>query len=357
MLIPVVVKNGLAKSEELVENSTFKDLGLKESDLEEFIRSNVELVVQDEEDEEDEGDGGETILVVGQQVANVERGRNDLVAIDDVGSLVLIELKRDEEDAAARKEPMEFQACRYAASLATIRTPDDLVNKMFAHYVERHKEEFGKGERTPKEMARRKLDDFLKQNNAEATFNRKQRIILIASSFDQQALSAVAWLIENKVDITVFQLNPKKVGDRVFLDLQRVLPTKPHSSFFQPYHDRLDPGRVGKGGGPKARLPKIRDLMKQGRITTGDILEIKGAENSEAEVRDDKTVNYQGQVMTYGKWGQTIKGWSAIRIYDWAVQKKSGKTLGQLRDEMIESDADRDDNQGPHLPPAPYPVE
>ena len=41
-----------------------------------------------------------------------------------------------------RKEPFEFQAIRYAASYAKIKSPEVLVNKIFAPYIEKHKDEF-----------------------------------------------------------------------------------------------------------------------------------------------------------------------------------------------------------------------
>jgi len=334
MLIPVVVKNGLAKSEDSLEDIRFADLDLKECHLEEFIRKNVTILVQDEDDED--GDG-ETVLVVGQQLVNSEGGRSDLVAIDGEGSLLLIELKRDQEDAQARREPVEFQAVRYAASLATIETPDDLVNKVFARYVEKHRNEFAIGELTPTEMARRKLDDFLKKNGAEATFNRKQRVLLIASSFDPQTLSAVAWLIKNGVDIAVFELNAKRVGDKVYLDLLRVLPPKPLSSFYVSFDDRPSGGGGGSGGEGRRRLPRIPELMNWGIIKQGDALEIKNHANSDAVVVNDKTVEFRAQEMSYNDWGQSVTGWSAICIYEWAKLKGSDKTLDDLRKERIEN--------------------
>src|SRR3712207_8835569 len=85
------------------------------SDLEEFLRKNIEVIFEDE-----------TLLVVGKQVVNKENGRSDLTAVDENGNLVLIEVKRDVEDIRQRKESFEFQAIRYAASYAKIKTPDDL---------------------------------------------------------------------------------------------------------------------------------------------------------------------------------------------------------------------------------------
>ena len=51
-----------------------EDIRFKESDLEEFVRINIQDIFSQE-----------TLLVVGQQVTNREGGRSDLVALDDSG--------------------------------------------------------------------------------------------------------------------------------------------------------------------------------------------------------------------------------------------------------------------------------
>ena len=85
MLIPVNLSNGLSLSEDEVEDVTFSDLGLTESQVEEFLRKNIEFVFEE----------SETLLIVGQQVINAAGGRSDLIALDENGSVVLIEIKRD----------------------------------------------------------------------------------------------------------------------------------------------------------------------------------------------------------------------------------------------------------------------
>ncbi|MDU4545932.1 MAG: hypothetical protein E6Y69_03930 [Clostridium botulinum] len=100
---------------------------------------------------------------------------------------------------------------RYAINYDKIKTPDDLVDKIFVSYIEKYKDEFELGELTAYEKASRILNDFLEKNNALKTFNSKQKIILIASSFDRQTLSAAAWLIANDVDISCFKLSPMKI--------------------------------------------------------------------------------------------------------------------------------------------------
>ena len=110
---------------------------------------------------------------------------------------------------AVRSEPMELQAVRYAASLATIEKYEDLVDKVFAPYINKRKNEFELKELTPEEFGRRKVKEFLKKNEAENTFNGDQRIILVASDFDEQTLSATAWMSKNGIDISCIRIQPK----------------------------------------------------------------------------------------------------------------------------------------------------
>jgi hypothetical protein len=149
---------------------------VKEADLEEFVRKDVDILFPD---------GEETLMVVGQQVRNKALGRSDLVALDGRGNIVLIEMKRDKDDIAARKEPFEFQAIRYAANYALIRTHQEVVQQLFVPYIERHRDDpqfqpaLASG-LTASELATRKVREFLSRNAAQGTLNRYQRIVLIA---------------------------------------------------------------------------------------------------------------------------------------------------------------------------------
>ena len=175
-----------------IEKVTFSDLGLLESDIEEVLRTNIDMVCDDEE----------SLLIIGRQVKNEKNGRSDLTAIDNNGSVVLIEIKRDRKDIEGRKEAFEFQAIRYAASYATIKSVEEIVKIVYAPYIEKYKEEFTLNELTSYELGLRKIKEFLKVNNSIDKFNENQRIILVASEFDEQTLSAVAWLNKNKVDMS-----------------------------------------------------------------------------------------------------------------------------------------------------------
>jgi CxxC motif-containing protein len=326
MLIPVKINKSIDIRDVEITNTNFKSLNLKEEHVEEFLRSNIEVIFQDE-----------TLLVVGKQVVNKENGRSDLTAVDQNGNLVLIEIKRDVDDIKQRREAFEFQAIRYAANYAKIKTTDELVDKIFASYIEKFKDEFELGDLTAYEKATRILNDFLEKNNAAKTFNSKQRIILIASSFDSQTLSAVAWLIANNVDISCFELSPMKIGDNYFIDINRILPPPALEDFYVEVDNKKRPVFSVKRDTPITRsyLPRMDKLFEWGVIKSGDTVIIKNFDNSEAIVIDTKTVEYNGQKLTFNQWGEKVTGWSALSVYEWTIVKGSKKTLHEIRKEKL----------------------
>lgn len=331
MYIPVTFDDGGIQRNEAIEIKVrnFKDLNLQERHIEEFLRKNINLLFGDDQ----------TLLVVGQQVRNASNGISDLTAIDADGNVVLIEIKRDVQDIKARKEPFEFQAIRYAASYAKISTPESLVELVYSSYIEIHKDEYELGDLTPSEKARRELNKFLSSNDALKTFNKKQRIILIASSFDDQTLSAVAWLISNGVDATCLNITPVFIGEQGFLSIEKILPPA-----------QLDDFYVGLAGGgstikeeiistasaiTRTSLPRMDKLFDWQIIKAGDSLEIKTFENSEAIIIDPTLVRFNGEEISYNNWGKKVTGWSSINIYEWALLSSIKKTLYELRTEKM----------------------
>ena len=154
---------------EKVEAVTFTELDMKENDIEEILRCNIDMLCGEEE----------SMLIVGRQVKNEKLGRSDLTAVDNNGSLVLIEIKRDMKDFEIKKEAIEFQAIRYAASYATIETPEELVEKVFAPYIEKYRSEFEIGEITTFELGIRKLNEFLEENQAGNDLNKSKKSFLL----------------------------------------------------------------------------------------------------------------------------------------------------------------------------------
>lgn len=323
MLISIDTENGIENSNREIQAITFKELGLKESDIEEFLRKNINIIADDE-----------SLLIVGQQVIDSQKGRSDLTAVDENGNLVLIEIKRDKADAKARKEPIEFQAIRYAASLSKIKTPDELVSKIYESYIEKH-DSSEKTDLTPSERAKRLLFKFLEDNNALKTFNNKQKIILVASSFENVALSSVAWLISNNVNIACYTLEPVKINSDVYLEVKRILPVSLLEDYYTEVKEKISESSTTVI--TRTNLPRMPKLLEWGIIKLGDKLSIKNQENSEATVNDAKSVNFQNENMSFNEWGQKVTGWSSICIYNWA-ETEAKKTLSELRKEKIEAD-------------------
>ena len=307
-----------------VESVTFSELGMQENDIEEILRCSIDMLCDDEE----------SMLIIGRQVKNEKLGRSDLTAVDNNGNIVLIEIKRDRKDIENRKEAFEFQAIRYAASYATIASVDDLVKKVYAPYIEKYRSEFELGELTSYELGIRKLNEFLTVNGAENSFNKKQKIILVASDYDEQTLSAVAWLNSNNVDMSCFKLTPYKINDEVFLKAEKLLPLTDYDDYYVNLMDKTSPVVKQHKDITRRSLPKIDAMLDWGVVKVGDIIVAKGRED-EATLLENGNVTVEGKEMSLLAWLKEVFEWSNIATYDFSVLKDNGKTLAQIREEYM----------------------
>jgi hypothetical protein len=291
-----------------------------ESDLEELVRNNIELLF-----------GADvSALIVGQQVRDQNNKRSDLIALTDQGHLVLIELKRSTEAANYRSEPLEFQAIRYAATLATIRSVDELVRDMFEDYVARHRSELdqeGLAQLTDGELAKRLVQQFLDDNliNKDA-FNQNQTIFLVAPGFSEEALSACAWLSHSGTDIHCVVARPLVVDGSYFLLFDEVIPPRSLSDYYVKVRPQTSVGRKKRASsrptGARQRatsasrastMVRWPDLFASGVVHVGDKLVL------------DK-------LLSATAWGKWVKGWPAINIYDHAFLLSSDGRRVRLTD-------------------------
>lgn len=310
-----------------IEETTFAELGKKESYIEEILRKNVDMICDD----------AESMLIVGQQVKNQKNGRSDLTAMDDDGNIVLIEIKRDKKDIELRREAFEFQAIRYAASCATIKSTDELIQNVFAPYVEKHKVEFQTaGTLTSTEIAQRSLDDFIRTNDIKS-FNERQRIVLVASEFDEQTLSAVAWLNSNQVDISCYQVKPYKLGEQVLLDMKKILPVPEFDDFYVDIAGPKTLTKERKQDITRRSLPKIDAMLSWGVVKPEAVLGAKGRVDEAILLENGQVkVKSTGEVQSMQQWLKSVYGWSSVETYAFAIDKNSGKSLAELRAEYME---------------------
>ncbi len=152
-------------------------LGFKERQhLEHWIEHNPEIL-------------GSKLLIIASEFDHFDKSKKrlDILALDEDGRLVIVELKRDAAGTA------DLQAIRYAAFCANM-TFDEIV-KLRATYA-----------KATEDVARQQIRTFV--DDAEfAALNSKPRILLAAGSFeDQELTSCVLWLRSFGVDITCVEL-------------------------------------------------------------------------------------------------------------------------------------------------------
>lgn len=87
---------------------------------------------------------------------------------------------------------------------------------------------------------------------------------MIASSFDRQTESAVAWLIANHVDISCFTLKPLKVGGGLFLEINRLLPPQLLEDFYVEISEKktAEVRTEGDTGITRTYLPRMDKLFE-----------------------------------------------------------------------------------------------
>ena len=305
-----------------------------EADLEDLLAANVNLI-------EASGDEDDTLLIIGRQVKTTSGKVMDLVALDSSGALSLIEVKRDEKDVKVRKDHAEIQSVRYAASLARLRTADDLVMKLYAPYIEKYREEdraANAGGRSSVEWARKKLADFIDTNQIPAErINHSQKIVLIGAGFDEDTKSAAAWMAKNGLPLRVVEVRPYSVGAGSYvLDIQQVIPPLLTEDFYVDVTS-AGPARrraaTGVESGRTSRL-KLKDLLAAGVLKAGDAVWFKGKPEKKAYLTHDAKCEHDGTEMSVLAFGKAMSGWGAVNIYEWINHGPTDKLLGRLRDEV-----------------------
>jgi len=136
--------------------------------------------------------------------------RIDLLAIDEDGTLTVVELKRHENPG-----PMELQALRYAAMVANIT---------FEQLADAH-QEFGEARGLDGDASSR-IDEFLsdKEVNRDDLQTAKPRIILVAPNFPTELATSVLWLNDAGLDIRCVRLQLYRADDQLFVDSGQVIP-------------------------------------------------------------------------------------------------------------------------------------
>jgi hypothetical protein len=169
------------------------------ADLQRLLRARIDVIADD-------------VLVVSEEFGafTEAKRRIDLLGVDHSGRLVVIELKRTVDGGH-----LDLQALRYAAMVSAMTLPD--LVEHYEHYL-------GRVEPDAVDDARSRLADWL-DDGEDTTLSRDVRIVLVSAGFDREITTTVLWLTDlYGLDIRCVRLSPYKVGDRLLLDVQQVIP-------------------------------------------------------------------------------------------------------------------------------------
>ena len=222
--------NAVKKTSERVREVNFAERGLQERyDIQEWIALNPAIL-------------GDDLLIVAKEYDKFDwtNERLDLLAVDRLGNLVIIELKRDDSG-----RDVHWQSVKYASYLHRA-SPAEIVG-MLADYTGASKEE-----------AQEKLLRHLGADDLDI-LNRSQRIIIASHQFAREVTSAVLWLNErmNEDVITCVQLTPYEDGEALYLQANPIIPAPGTKGY-----------RIGIGGGSLGLRPtRVNpDTNEVGRI-------------------------------------------------------------------------------------------
>ena len=198
---------------EELEETSFGAEGIYERyDLQRMLRDQVHLL--------EEG-----LFILAEEYGDwVESSRRiDLLGLDAVGRLVVIELKREDQDSL-----MDLQAVRYAAMVANMT----LEQAIDAHqgYMDIRGIE---GE------AESRIRDHLGAYEDQISIStRNPRIILASANFSTELTTSVLWLSDIGLNITCVKLQPYSVEGSVFVERTQVLPMPEAADYMVQLRDR-----------------------------------------------------------------------------------------------------------------------
>lgn len=192
------MKNGVL---EPVDRTSFAEHGILErDDLQRMLRGAIDTIAP-----------GALVITEDDPFWAASGRRIDLLCLDPDATLVVVELKRDDEGGH-----MELQALRYAAMAASM-TFDELV-AIHEGFLKKHDGDPGTA-----------LDAILKHLNwsepRNDDFPKDVRMVLASGDFSDEIITTVDWLNNRDLDIRCVRLAPHRLGkDDLVLNVDQFLP-------------------------------------------------------------------------------------------------------------------------------------
>ncbi len=218
----------------------FRDQGFKERfDIQEWVVDSPSVLAD-----------GLLIIAKEQACFAGTKERPDLIALESDGTVVVIELKRDDSGS-----DVHWQAIKYASYWS--RLDYGQIVDVYAEYLRRYSDDLAEATLDDcRSRAEADIGDHVDLANPES-INSHQRIMLVSHRFSREAVTAVEWLIDKHgVDIQCIELRPYHDADHKATYLQRriLLPVegiddllvKPQSAEMENVAQSKSPGSTDK---------------------------------------------------------------------------------------------------------------
>lgn len=196
-------------------------------EAEQILEEKLRTLLRDQPEVLEEG-----LFIVAEEFSNWQDSTRsiDLLALDSVGSLVVIELKRTQSG-----DHSELQAIRYAAMVSNM-TPEQLIE---AHSVYLFKRGIDEDARI------RVLNHIGVEDESEAVIlTDRPRIILASAGFSTELTTSVLWLRDGGMEISCVKLQLYRHGNGLLMDTTQVIPLPEASHYLVKVRDKWEVERV-----------------------------------------------------------------------------------------------------------------
>lgn len=259
-----------------VEPTSFVALSIWERrNIQEWIRRTPEIL-------------GERLLILSMEFDRFTNSndRLDLLALDENGNLVVIELKRDSAAGLA-----DLQAIRYAAMVSSMTI--DMILPYFVAYKTKYCEQRISGSDAINEIrAFVSTEDFNELSN-------KPRIILCSEGFSTEITTTVLWLRQSSIDITCVKITPYRFNDHTIVVPSIIIPLQEAKEYLieiQAKEERQD--QATRKNAPRT----MKFLLDCGALKKGDRIFLKCGLPSWVKYEED---NPMFSATITGKTGQS----------------------------------------------------
>lgn len=246
-----VVRDDLADIEKVVAD-TFTDLNVWErKHVQEWIRQCPEIL-------------GEELLVLSVEFDRftLSRDRLDVLALDRMGNLVVVELKR-----TSLGEYADLQAIRYAAMVSSMT-----LKTLLPYYMDYQKRYESTSEVT-EESSLSKIQEFVTRDDFD-DISSSPRIILGSEDFSQEITTTVLWLNKSGLDVSCVRIKPHKIDGRIVLVPQRIIPLQEAREYLIEIQKKEE---VQKSGRSRYRPRTMKIILENNLLKAGDRIYLKNA--------------------------------------------------------------------------------